>query len=62
MLCWNDLGYDERAVVEMVRKVEGASWSVVEKRRVLVGCRDIAFGLRRVAVASVLDLLEDKLK
>ncbi|KAG0096731.1 Integrator complex subunit 6 [Podila epicladia] len=54
--------YDEHAVVEMVRKVEGANWSVMEKRRVLVGCRDIAFGLRRVAVASVLDLLEDQLK
>ncbi|KAG0034021.1 Integrator complex subunit 6 [Podila clonocystis] len=55
--------YDERTVVRMVQKVEGAdNWSLVEKRRVLVGCRDIANGLRRVAVASVLDLVEDKLK
>lgn len=47
----------------MVRKVEGAdNWSLVEKRRVLVGCRDIAIGLRRAAVASVLDLVDDKLK
>ncbi|KAF9312532.1 Integrator complex subunit 6 [Podila horticola] len=55
--------YDERTVVSMVRKVEGAdNWSLVEKRRVLVGCRDIAIGLRRAAVASVLDLVDDKLK
>jgi len=50
-------------VVDMVRTVEGAShWSLAEKRRVLLGCRDIAIGLRRVAVASMLDLLEEKLK
>lgn len=54
-------GYNEMVVVDMVRTIEGAShWSLAEKRRVLLGCRDIAIGLRRVAVASVLDLIDRK--
>ncbi|KAF9357976.1 Integrator complex subunit 6 [Mortierella sp. AD094] len=55
--------YDEQAILEMVWQVEVASnWTKEQKRAAMSGCLNLAKGLRRVGVVTVLETLQSKIK
>ncbi|KAG0005395.1 hypothetical protein BGZ79_005020 [Entomortierella chlamydospora] len=55
--------YDEQAILEMVWQVEAASnWTKEQKRAAMSGCLNLAKGLRRVGVVTVLETLQSKIK
>ncbi|KAG0265789.1 Integrator complex subunit 6 [Actinomortierella ambigua] len=54
--------YNETAIEELIRRIEGAAnWSKEQKRGVLLACMPIAKGFRRWAVAALLDQVHHRL-
>ncbi|KAF9974026.1 Integrator complex subunit 6 [Actinomortierella ambigua] len=54
--------YNEIAIEELIRRIEGAAnWSQEQKRSVLLACMPIAKGFRRWAVAALLDQVHHRL-